>query len=555
MKKLIIFCVVATLMISLFSCNENVKKEETAETDTIAKEVNTFKTKTEQFVTVKLTTDLSVLSENQKKMLPLLFEAAKIMNDIFWTEAYGDKNELLNSLNDENEKKFAMINYGPWERLNGNEPFIDTYDAKPKGAQFYPVDMTVDEFKSFENKDKESLYTLIRRDESGKLKVIWYHEAYKKQYEKVAELLNKAAELAEDKGFKKYLTLRAKALLTDDYLASDMAWMSMKNNTIDFVVGPIENYEDGLFGYKTAHEAFILIKDKKWSEKLAKYAKMLPKMQKSLPVPAKYKSEKPGSKSDLGAYDAIYYAGDCNAGSKTIAINLPNDERVHLKKGSRRLQLKNTMLAKFDNILLPISKILINKEQRKHITFEAFFENTMFHETAHGLGIKNTINGKGTARKALKDVYSTIEEGKADILGLYFVTKLFDQGDFPEKDLMDNYVTFMASIFRSVRFGVASSHGKANMLRFYYFKEMGAFIKNEETGTYKIDMKKMREAMTSLSEKILVLQGDGNYDDAKKWVTEKAVINQDLKSDLDKVNDAGIPVDIIFEQGLEAIGY
>ena len=554
MKKNILIIGLAIMSLNFFSCNESEKKEkEQATTDTLT--TNPMKEKVDAFISVKLTTDISGLTEKEKQMLPLLFEAAQIMDDIYWKQTYGDKEKFMSGISDENEKKFALINYGPWERLNGNQAWLDGAGEKPKGANFYPPDMTKDEFTAFENPDKESQYTLIQRDAEGKLQAVWYHEAFKEQTGKVAELLKKASELAEDSGLKKYFELRAEALLTDDYLASDMAWMDMKTNTIDFVVGPIENYEDALYNYKAAHEAFILIKDKKWSEKLAKYAKMLPKMQKSLTVPAKYKSEKPGSKSDLGAYDAIYYAGDCNAGSKTIAINLPNDERVHLKKGSRRLQLKNTMLAKFDNILLPISKILINKEQRKHITFEAFFENTMFHETAHGLGIKNTINGKGTARKALKDVYSTIEEGKADILGLYFVTKLFDQGDFPEKDLMDNYVTFMASIFRSVRFGVASSHGKANMLRFYYFKEMGAFIKNEETGTYKIDMKKMREAMTSLSEKILVLQGDGNYDDAKKWVTEKAVINQDLKSDLDKVNDAGIPVDIIFEQGLEAIGY
>ena len=555
MRKQVLSIIIAVISLTfLFSCGDTASKGDKKDTtgkDTITE--NPFKQKVMQFASFKLTSDISGLSENQKKMLPILFEAAEICDDIYWTEAYGDKQELLNGIKDENAKKFVMINYGPWERLDGNKPFIKGVDKKPLTANFYPQDITKEEFENFKDKNKSSQYTLIRRDENGKLKSVWYHEAYKEQTEKLSELLKKAAELADDAGFKKYLNLRAEAVLTDDYFASDMAWMDMKNNTIDFVVGPIENYEDALFGTKAAHEAFILIKDKKWSEKLAKYAKMLPEMQKGIPCPDKYKQEKPGSKSDLGAYDVVFYAGDCNAGSKTIAINLPNDEKVQLAKGSRRLQLKNAMQAKFEKILVPISKILIDKDQRKHVTFDAFFANTMFHETAHGLGIKNTINGKGTCREALKDAYSTLEEGKADILGLYLITKLHEKGEFTDEQLKNNYVTFMASIFRSIRFGISSSHGKANMLRFYYFKEKGAFVKDPKEGTYKINMEKMKGAMASLSEKILVIQGDGNYKEAAKWIKEKAVISAELKADLDRVSLAGIPVDIIFEQGIEVL--
>lgn len=555
MKLQVLVIIFATISIFFYSCenstsNENKKDSTSTKTET---KNNPMEQKVMQFASFKLTSDISHLSGNQKKMLPLLFEAANICDDIYWEQAYGDKQVLLSKAKDEFTKKFIMINYGPWERLDANKPFVKGFKDKPLTANFYPQDITKEEFEKFDDKNKNSQYTLIRRDKDGKLKSVWYHEAYKKQINKLAELLKKAAVLADDKGFKEYLNLRAEAVLTDNYFDSDMAWMDMKNNDIDFVVGPIENYEDKMFEIKAAHEAFILIKDKKWSKKLEKYAKMLPEMQKGLPCPDKYKKEKPGSNSDLGAYDVVYYAGDCNAGSKTIAINLPNDEKVQLKKGSRRLQLKNAMQAKFDKILVPISKILIDKDQRKYIKFKAFFENTMFHETAHGLGIKNTINGKGTCRDALGDAFSTIEEGKADILGLYLITKLHEKGELADEDLKSNYVTFMASIFRSIRFGLSSSHGKANMLRFYYFKEKGAFVKDIKSGTYKINMDKMKKAMESLSEKILVMQGDGDYKGAAKWIKDKAVISNDLQADLDRVNLAGIPVDIIFEQGFDVL--
>jgi len=330
--------------------------------------------------------------------------------------------------------------------------------------------------------------------------------------------------------------------------------MDLSNNDIDIVIGPIENYEDGLFNYKAAHEAFVLLKDQEWSKLLDKFAGLLPELQNSLPVDDKYKTEVPGSDSDLGVYDVVFCAGDCNAGSKTIAINLPNDERVHAQKGSRKLQLKNAMQYKFDKILVPISNVLIVEEQRKHVKFEAFFQNTMFHETAHGLGINNTINDKGTVRHALKEQYSAIEEGKADIVGLFLVKKLAEMGELGEKDLMDNYVTFMASIFRSIRFGIASSHGKANMIRFYFFQEQGAFTKNEETGMYSVNFDKMTEAMELLANKILVIQGDGNYEEAKKLVEEKGFIRDELQNDLDKIAKEGIPRDIRFIQGKDVVG-
>ena len=560
-KRLLKFMSIGVVAFAISSCGGgagNKQDSNETKTDSTKEQVSEIQKKVNQYVKVDLTTDVSKLTENQKKIIPILIDVAKIMDNIFWKDALPgiSKDEFLAKITNSYEKEYALINYGPWDRLDNNKPFIEGYGEKPAGANYYPVDMTKEEFEAFQDTNKTSWYTLIRRDENGKLKTVWYHEAYKEEIEKAAELLKKAAELAEDEGFKNYLNLRAEALLTDNYLESDLAWMDMKTNTLDFVVGPIENYEDALFGYKAAHSAQILVKDKEWSEKLNKYAALLPEMQKSLPCEEKYKQEKANANADLNAYDVIYYAGDANAGSKNIAINLPNDPRVHVQKGSRKLQLKNVMKAKFDNMVVPISNILIAENQRKHIKFNAFFENTMFHEVAHGLGINYTLpsGGKEKVRDALQNYYSKLEEGKADILGLFLITKLHDMGEFADEDLMDNYVTFMASIFRSIRFGAASSHGIANMIRFNYFMEKGAFTRDEATGTYSINFEKMKEASDSLGALILKIQGDGDLEAAKKLVEEKGKIGDVLKADLKRIEEAGIPVDITFNQGTKVLG-
>jgi len=544
MKKILSICLIALLAIQ---CASPEKKEE------IAEEMSPISQKLAKYKKVKLTTDLSQLSDAEKQIIPLMIEASKIMDELFWYEAYGNKDSLLAAITNPDAKSFAEINYGPWDRLANNKAFLEGVEAKPDGANFYPSDMTKEEFEAAELQGKSSLYTFIRRNKEGALSVVPYKDMFAEQVEKAAELIRECAELAEDEGLKNYLILRAEALLTDEYQASDMAWMDMKTNGLDFVVGPIENYEDKLYNYKAAHEAYVLVKDKSWSERLAKYAAFLPELQKGIPVPAVYKAEMPGTDADLNAYDVVYYAGDCNAGSKTIAINLPNDEEVQLAKGSRRLQLKNAMQAKFDHILVPIADVLIHPDQRKHITFDAFFGNTMFHEVAHGLGIKNTINGKGTVRSALKEHYSALEEGKADVLGLYMITQLHEKGEI-QGSLEDYYVTFMTSIFRSVRFGAASSHGKANMIRFNFFNDYGAFIKDEATDTYKVDFDKMREAMNALSEQILTLQGNGDYDGVAQLVEEKGKIGVVLQAELDRLSEQNIPVDIVFEQGVDVLG-
>jgi hypothetical protein len=506
------------------------------------------------YATVRLTADLSQLDDRQKQMIPLLIEASAIMDELFWQQAYGDKEPLLESIDDPAMRRFAAINYGPWDRLAADQPFVEGAGPKPLGAQFYPPDMSKAEFDAWDRPGKDGLYTLVRRNTAGGLELMPYRQAYFTQLGKAAGLLRQAAELAVDAEFANYLVMRASALETDNFQPSDMAWMDMKNNPIELVIGPIETYEDLLFGYRAAYESYVLIKDLEWSERLARFARYLPELQTGLPVPEAYKQEMPGSDADLNAYDVVYYAGHSNAGSKTIAINLPNDEEVQLAKGTRRLQLKNAMLAKYNQILVPISDMLIAQDQRQHITFDSFFGNTMFHEVAHGLGIKTTLDGEGTVRHAMKEHASALEEGKADILGLYMVQKLREKGEITDGELMDDYVTFMAGIFRSVRFGASSAHGKANMIRFNFFEQAGAFSRDEKTGTYRVNLPEFEQAVKDLSSRLLTLQGNGDYQAVDAFVAEMGIVSPQLQADLDRLDAAAIPVDIVFEQGAEVLG-
>jgi hypothetical protein len=502
-----------------------------------------------------LTADLSHLSDEQRQMIALLIDAAQIMDGLFWRQSFGDDYEAwLDSIADDRTRRFAELNYGPWDALDDDKPFMDGFGPKPLGAQFYPEDMSKEEFEEAYLPGKAGLYTFVRRDPAGDLYLVPFSVEYKEELADTARILREAAKLAKSPNFANYLKLRAAALISDDFQLSDSYWMDVKDNEVDVVIGPIETYLDRLYGYRAAYEAYVLIKDLEWSNRLSRFAGFLPALQEGLPVPDEYKQESPGANADLNAYDVVYYAGHSNAGSKTIAINLPNDEQVQLDKGSRRLQLKNAMQATYEKILEPIADVLIAEAQRKHITFNAFFSNTMFHEVAHGLGIKNTINGKGTVANALQDLASSMEEGKADILGLYMITELHKAGELGDVDLRDFYVTFMTGIFRSVRFGAASAHGKANMVRFNFFLDEGAFVRDAETGRYSVDFDRMATAITNLSRLLLTLQGDGDYEGAKELTESKGVITEQLQADLDRLTNASIPVDIVFQQGVAELG-
>jgi len=545
-KKIIVLCLLSFPLLFI-SCKNRTEKQQPQKQTKIDKLLANY-------AEVKLKTDLSGLTENQKSMLPLLFEAAKIIDELYWIQTCGNKEKFLNSIDNEKVRKYFYINYGPWDRLNGMQPFIDGVGAKPDGANFYPADMTYQEFDDFDDLKKYDSYTLLRRNEVGGLKTVPYHEAYRNKLVKIAGLMEQAASLAEDGNFKNYLLERAEALLSDDYYQSNIAWMMMKDNIVDFIVGPIEDNDDRLYYSKASYQSMVLIRDVESSKAMEKYSLLVPYLQKNLPVDEEYKTETPGALSDIMVYDVIYCSGNWNAGSKKIAITLPRDGRVQLEVGSRKLQFKNVMEAKFEKILKPIAHLLIDKDQREHVKFDAFFQNTMFYEVGSALGIKKMVTREGTVRDGLKEQYNVIEECKNDILSLFFLTKLHEMGELPETDLMDNYVTYMADIFRSVRFGISNDQGVANMIRFYYFKEKGAFSRNKKSGTYTIDFEKMQNAMLQLAEEILLIQGNGDYEEAKKMVEEKGYIRDELLEDLYRIQKEHIAKDVVFIQGLDVLG-
>ena len=547
MKNMLTYCLLVTFACFTFSGCKKKAVEAPQQPESPCKAM------VEEYAWFDLTSDLVAgLSENEKQLIPIFVRIAEIMDDLFWKQTFGDKT-LLDTISDPYTKEFAMIQYGPWNRLDDNKPFVPGYGAKRPGCCYYPDDITAEEYEAFEDENKSSLYTVLRRDAEGKLKSVWYHEEYAKEIQEVCHLLDSAAALAEDPGMKKYLTERRKAFETDDYLASDYAWMAMKNGRLDFVVGPIENYDDNLNNAKASYEAFIVLKDVERSASLAKFVKMLPGLQKELPCDPKYKTFVPGTSSDMNVYDAVYYAGDCNAGSKTIAINLPNDDRVQESKGTRRLQLRNAMKAKFEQIMLPIGQLILDAEAQKNLNFDAFFWNVTFHEVAHGLGIKTTINGKGSVDEAMKTQRSNWEEAKADILGLFLVCRLIEKGEITNITEEQAITTYFTGLFRSVRFGAGEAHGIANAMCFNYMYAQEAFTR-DENGVYHINYEKAKAAMNGWANVILTTQGDGNFEFAEKFAKENGIIKPEMQQDIDRINNSGIPRDIRFREGLEVLG-
>jgi hypothetical protein len=549
MKKFSFLINIVFLLVLISACNKKDKKEEEP------KNAEELQSLLDNYAEVALNPDLSKLEPWEHEIMPILIECADIMDDIFWKQAYGDKQELLKNIDKELEKKYALINYGPWDRLNNNQAFIAGFEEKSKGANFYPDDMTSEEFDKLENESKFNKYSLIQRNNDGSLFSVPYYEAFGKELTRAAQLLKKAAEIAKNESMKTYLNLRAEALLCDNYYESDLAWLDMKDNNIDIVIGPMDNYEDDLYGLRRAHQAMIIIKVKEESKDIVKYLDFLPEIQKGIPVPGLYKKEKPRTYNEIFVYDALYYAGQYNAGGKFIALNLPDDLDVFAEKGTRKMYIKNIMQAKFEKILMPVAELLIDDEQLKHITFDAFFVNVMCREMGYELGIQNLVSDpKITVWDALGDKYFLMEETKADIMSLHIARKLHEKGVLSEVSLEDLYVSFLASIFRTVRFGTSSPHAKANMLCFNFFNKNNVLIYNEENGKYSIKTDKMMEVIDKMLAKIIIIQGDGNYDEAKTWIDNDANIKALLKKDLEKLNKAKIPVDLIFDQGIKESG-
>ncbi len=522
------------------------------------------------YKTIRLNPDLSALSPEEKEALVYLIRAAQFADSVYWKQTYGDPYPLLNQIQDEKLKQLVLINYGPWDRMNNNEPFIVGVGPKPLGRNFYPKDMRKGEFDSMPFDIKKNPYTVLHRGPMPQgnlpapmmpegmvmnLEAFPYSMAYQYYNAQIMENLLRASEkLAKaDPELFNFLRLRGEGIMNGDFQQSDIEWLKLKKSNLDIIIGPIENYEDELYGYKTSYESFVLIRDKEWGQKLEKFIKLLPDLQKNLPVDSIYKTEKAGSsESQLAVFDAVYYSGDANAGSKTIAVNLPNDENLQQTHGTRRSQIKNVMKAKFDNILIPIADQIIDPSQRANVSWDAFFNDVMFHEVAHGLGIKNTIDKTGTVREALGATYSAIEECKADVLGLWMVTQMVEKKELKGK-LDDFYVTFVASVFRSVRFGAANSHGQANMITFNTLLNAGAITRTSK-GFYKVDVEKMKATIEKLAGDLLRLQGNGDAVAVKKYLDKMAVVGPKLSEDLKKINKAGIPTDIIFEQGVDVLG-
>lgn len=537
------------------------------------------------YKSLPLKADISTLSEIEQQTLRHLIDAAKVADEIFWLQTWGDKNALLTDLKNENLtlRKFILLNYGPWDRLNNNAPFVQGEGEKPKGANFYPKDITQEEFEKWTSTDKNNPYTIVQRDAAKNLVAIPYHVAYEEKIREMVKHLSAASNAIrnEDERFANFLIERCNALLQSNYNRSDIQWLGLLNNKLDIIIGPIENYEDEFQGSRTAFESYVMIRDMAWTQKLEKYVSLLPSLQQSLPVEAAYKpvlamnspqpmpsgnsgavlvveAPEPGAQdgpkpgSSLAVFDVVYYAGHNNAGSKTIAVNLPNDETLQQEYGTRRSQLKNVMQAKFDNMVKPIANLMLSEAQAAKVNFDAFFNNVMFHEVAHGLGVKNTVNGNGTVREALGAGFSPIEECKADVLGLFMVTKLLESGELAG-NVDDFYITFVAGTFRSVRFGAASAHGKANMIIFNTLVSKGA-VSRQKDGKYYVNVTEMKKVISNLAAELLTLQGDGNKEGVSNMLSTRAVISEILKTDLTVIEKAGIPVDLVFEQGTDVLG-
>ncbi len=527
------------------------------------KEDKMLKEKIAQFAPVNIKYDTTRLDQNQKIVMQKLYEVTKIIDSIYLGQVYEKNEEIKARLekSDSKEDKLKLayfdIMFGPFDRLDHDKPFIGS-EEKPLGANFYPADMSKEEFNKWikehpeDEKDFTSSFTVIRRTD-GKLTAVPYSEFYKDDLEKASELLNEAAEHADNTSLKKYLKLRAKAFKTNDYFDSDMAWMDVKENDIEVVIGPYEVYEDGLFNYKASFESFLTIKDPEESAMLEKFANYLKDIENHLPIEDKYKNTERGSESPIVVVDEVYSGGDTKAAVQTLAFNLPNDERVRAAKGSKKVMLKNFHEAKFEKLLKPIAKIVLDENQLKYVTFPGFFNHTLMHEMSHGVGPGFiTISGKKTeVSKALKETYSTLEECKADILGMYNNIFMIEKGVYPKSFDKETYVTFLAGIFRSVRFGINEAHGGGNAIIYNYLLKKGGYEFNPETEKVRVNFDKVYPALKELANKVLMIQATGDYEEAKSFIAEFAVSSPSMETLRKKLSDLPVDIKPVFQIDLE----
>lgn len=546
-----VLSVVLCAAFALAACNGQ-KQEQTKMPAESALEV-----KIQRFAPTEITADTAQLSENDRRALDKIIEAAQLMDPIFLRQVWSGNPALKTKLEADTSAKgreklhYFNINKCPWSRLDENEPFIDGVpNPKPPQAGFYPDDITKQEFEDWiktlsetERAHATGFFYTIRRDADRKLKTVSYNEEYKEFLEPAAKLLNEAAELTSNTTLKNYLTKRAAAFSSNDYYASDVAWMDL-DAPIDVTIGPYETYEDKLFGYKAAYEAFITLRDEAETAKLTRFGNYLQELENNLPIEERYRNPKLGAGSPIRVVNSVFSSGDGNRGVQTAAFNLPNDERVVEEKGSKRVMLKNVQEAKFNKTLLPISKVVLDPTSQADISFDAFFTHILAHELMHGLGPQTIkMDGKQTTvRLQLKDTYSALEEAKADITGLFALQYLMDKGAVDPKMEQQMYTTYLASIFRSVRFGITEAHARGIALQFNYLSDQGAISVNDSTGTFSINRDKIKDAVKKLTGEILTLQAEGDYDRGKAMLEKYAIIRPVMQRALDKLSD--VPVDI-----------
>ena len=547
-RNITVFIIVLAGMF-IASCNETVEKTEKKE---IKNSVKTIEQRISQWKEIKLTTDISQLSDNEKEMLTIFIDISKIIDDIFWQQNFGKKEDILNNISGQDTLEFVKLNYGPWDIIEGKKSIIPGYDEKPLGAQFYPKDIKYLPFINLKAEGKLSPYTLIKRDDSGDLYITAYHNAYKEDLEKISELMLKASELTDNEQFATYLKARAEALLIDKYLASDQAWMQVKDNKLDFLIGPVETRLDNFFHNKAAYETYVLIRNEKLSEKAKSYARLLTNFQQCLPMDKSYKEQPLTQDIDFGVYDAVYYAGISNYGGKMLSLNRPYDIQVLKKYGSRKMMFKNVMDAKLNNILMPIAKIMIDSTQVNMITSNAFSEENLLYEIGDKLGFNKTLKGD-KVKDALKDYYTIIDKTRADLVKLYLAKELKNLGEIDASQLEQHYLTYVANVFRIVRLGDGIPEAKAGMLIFNFFIEKKAVTRNEN-GTYFVNFEKMNNSIEELTTLIHKIEQDGDYKKAKEIVTDKAMIKEPIKTDINKIHEQGVPIDVRFKQGKEVLG-
>lgn len=558
MKKIL---AASFIFLLILGCTENQNQQKESE------EVTMLKEKIAKFVPVEIQYDETLLTDREKVVLEKLYRASKIIDDLFLEQVYSKndqiKSDLLSNVSNKSELiekpelklelELFNIMFGPFDRLEDNIPFIGK-DKKPLGANFYPEDMTKEEFENWikqnpaDEKSFTNEFTIIRR-ESGKLVAIPYSEYFKDKLTQASNLLKEAAEYSDNPSLKKYLFSRADAFLSNDYYQSDMDWMDLKDHNIEVVIGPYEVYEDEMFNYKASFESFVTIKDPVETKKLEVFAKYLNDIEKNLPLDDKHKNFTRGSESPIVVANEVFTAGDTKAGVQTLAFNLPNDERVRQAKGSKKVMLKNVHEAKFEKLLKPIAELVLEPEQLKYVTFNAFFNHTLMHEMSHGVGpgfIK--VNGKDTeVKKELKETYSTIEECKADILGMYNNMFMIEKGVYSKESENEIMVTFLAGAFRSMRFGIGEAHGGGNAIIYNYLLEKGGYDFDESTQKVKVDFNKIHFALKELCSLILTIQAEGNYQGAKDLIAKYAVNSKSIESLRKKLEKLPVDIQPVFE--------